>query len=118
MCRHSCLLVEACFGSTYVIPDAGLAAGLNAGLLQVRLLCITDDVIPSAEATAQRMREAGIRVQVESGNLLPWYSNLCTSPACEVLAGRPYWCSTNLYSSCEIYDTPHHGLFDASYTIM
>ena len=40
-------------------------------VVQVRLLCVTDDVIRSAEATAQTMREAGIRVQVESGESRP-----------------------------------------------
>ena len=36
-------------------------------LLQVRLMCITDDVLPHAEATAEKMRKAGVRVEVESG---------------------------------------------------
>lgn len=35
--------------------------------VQVRLLCITDEVLPHAQATAASMQEAGIRAEVESG---------------------------------------------------
>ncbi|KAK9806451.1 hypothetical protein WJX73_008525 [Symbiochloris irregularis] len=35
--------------------------------VQVRILCITNEVVPAAEAVAQSMREAGIRVEVEHG---------------------------------------------------
>lgn len=47
--------------------------------VQVRLLCITDEVLPHAQATAASMQEAGIRAEVESGALLH-AAQLATAP--------------------------------------
>ena len=49
----------------------GEGRGLSWLCGQVRVLCITNEVIPAAEAAAQVMREAGLRVQVEHGKYPP-----------------------------------------------